>query len=137
MKQARSCILCIVCICFMLSAGCTAEKSSTDKLKDLEFTVLEETKVPEELMTKIREKKEAPFKITYADQGYLYIAQGYGARETSGYSIEVDSCYETANAVYIHTNLIGPAKEEQVSQSVTYPYVVVKLEWIEKHVVFE
>lgn len=137
MKIVKSCILCVLCICFTLISGCSAEKSSTDKLKDLEFTVLEETKVPEELMMKIEENKETPFKITYADQGYLYIAEGYGAKETSGYSIEVGSCYETANAVYIHTNLIGPAKDEQVSQAVTYPYVVVKLEFIEKNVVFE
>ena len=37
------------------------------KLRDLEFTVLSEEKIPEELKTIIDEKKAAPFQITYSD----------------------------------------------------------------------
>lgn len=59
-------------------------------------------------------KKSGPFKITYADKDALYIARGYGEQKTSGYSIEVKECYETENAIYIHTNLIGPSKEEKL-----------------------
>lgn len=123
-------------ILFLL-AGCSLKKDNTDKIKDLEFTVVEKGQEPQELLTMIEEKKQEPFKLTYGDNGYLYIAQGYGAKETSGYSIEVSECYEAANAIYIHTNLEGPSKDEQVEEKTTYPYVVVKLELIEKNVVFE
>lgn len=118
-------------------SGCSVQKTRTDKLKDLSFTVVEKESIPEEMKSKIDEKKENRFKITYADKGYLYIAEGYGEQDTSGYSIEVDECYETENAVYIHTNLLGPDKAEKVTEAKTCPYVVVKLEFIDKNIVFK
>lgn len=117
--------------------GCSAEKLSTEKLRDIDFTVIEQENIPEELMQMIEEKETQVFKLTYADQGALYIAEGYGAQPTSGYSIEVKECYETENAIYIRTNLLGPAKEEKIVETETYPYIVVKLEFIDKNVVFE
>ena len=62
---------------------------------------------------------------------------GYGTRPTSGYSIKVKALYETENAVYIQTELLGPSKEEKITEKQTYPYVVVKMEWIDKNIVFE
>lgn len=131
-------ILAILCIgIFGLLSGCSAEKISTEKLRDIEFTVVDEENIPEELEEMIDEKEEKPFKLTYADNGDLYIAVGYGEQKTSGYSIEVKELYETKNAIYIHTNLIGPAKDEKVLERKTYPYIVVKLEFIDKNVVFQ
>ena len=131
-------ILAIICMCFLsLMVGCSAEKLSTEKLRDIEFTVVDEENIPEELEEMIDEREEKPFKLTYADNGSLYIAVGYGEQTTSGYSIEVKELYETENAIYIHTNLIGPAKDEKIVERKTYPYLVVKLEFIDKNVVFE
>lgn len=135
MKKIWSCIA-GVCI-FLLLAGCSVKISNMDKIKDLEYTVVEKEKAPEELENMIAEQKKESFQLTFSDKGYLYIAKGYGGKETSGYSIEVVECYETEDAVYIHTNLVGPAKDEQVAESTTYPYVVLKLGAIEKNVVFE
>ena len=120
-----------------LFSGCSVEKMSTEKIRDIEFTVLDEEQIPEELEKRMSETREKSFKYTYADRGALYIAVGYGARDTSGYSIEVKELYETKNAIYIHTNLIGPANEEKIVESTTYPYIVVKLEYVDKNVVFE
>lgn len=125
-----------LCLCFVLS-GCSVKKLNTEKLKDIDFTVLEEENIPEELRAMIKEKETQPFKLTYADNGELYIAEGYGEQETSGYSIEVKECYETENAVYVHMNLIGPAKEEKIVEKKTYPYIVIKMEFIDKNVVFQ
>lgn len=135
MKKLILAILCMSMLC--LSVGCTAEKISMEKLRDIEFTVVPEKDIPEELEEMIDEKDEEPFKLTYADDGALYIAVGYGEQPTSGYSIEVKELYETENAIYIHTNLIGPAKDEKILERPTYPYIVVKLEYIDKNVVFE
>lgn len=107
------------------------EKKKEDKV------VFREEKIPEEFLTQIEEKKSGPFKITYADKDALYIARGYGEQKTSGYSIEVKECYETENAIYIHTNLIGPSKEEKIVEAKTFPYVAVKMQFIDKNVVFE
>lgn len=118
-------------------AGCKSEKAEIKKLKDLEFTVVEDADLPGELKEIIDEKKEEPFRLTYANKDNLYIVVGYGKQNSGGYSIAVEELYLTDNAIYIDTNLIGPSKEDNVSQGVTYPYVVVKLEYMDERVVFE
>lgn len=108
-----------------------------EKIKDLEYTVIAEDNIPKELLAKIEEKKENAFRLTFEDQGFLYICMGYGTQQTGGYSIAVNALYETANAIYIDTNLIGPSAEEKKNQVKSYPYVVVKTEFLDKPVVFE
>jgi len=135
MKRILSTILSI-CILITLCA-CSARELATEKVRDIDFTVVKEEDIPKELMTKIKEKETTPLKLTYADQGALYIAEGYGEQPTSGYSIEVKECFETKNAIYLHTNLLGPAKEEQIVEKATYPYIVIKMEFIDKNVVFQ
>lgn len=135
MKRFGIFVLSVCLLC--LAEGCSVKKTNTEKIRDVEFTVLEEDKLPEELQKMINEKKTEHFKITYADKGVLYIAEGYGTQQTSGYSIHVEECYETKNAIYIHTNLIGPQREEKIIEMETYPYVAVKMEFIDKNVVFQ
>ena len=118
------------------AAGCARQIDSSKKQRDLEFTVLDKEDIPEELGKLIEEKKEEPFRLSFADQGLLYIAEGYGARPTSGYSVEVSALYETEDAVCMHTTLMGPEKDEEIKEAVTYPYVVVQLEYIGKDIVF-
>ena len=135
MKKILSTILSL-CILISLCA-CSAKELATEKIQDIDFTVTEEKNIPEELLTMIEEKGASPFKLTYADNGALYIAEGYGEQPTSGYSIEVKECFETKNAIYVHTNLIGPSKDEKIVETKTYPYIVIKLEFIDKNVVFQ
>lgn len=123
-------------VCFMLAA-CSVEKLKTEKLRDIEFTVLNENEIPEEFMTEISEREKKTFKLTYEDQGYLYIAEGYGRQESSGYSIQVGELYETENAIYVRTDLIGPTNDEAIVERPTYPYIVLKMESVDKHVVFQ
>ena len=117
--------------------ACSVKKLSTEKIKDVEFTVVEEKEIPEELLDVIEQRKKEPFKVSFAQGEYLYIAIGYGPQETSGYSIELKECYETENAIYVHPNLIGPSKQEKIIETVTYPYIVIKMEFVDKHEVFE
>ena len=62
---------------------------------------------------------------------------GYGKQPTGGYSISVTELYETENAVYVHTNLLGPSAEELKKESPSYPHIVIKMEKRDKAVVFE
>ena len=75
--------------------------------------------------------------MTYEDQGMIYAAKGYGDQEMSGYSIIVDEVYESKDAVWIHTNLLGPKKGEKTEKRKTYPYIVIKLEQTDKYIVFK
>ena len=93
--------------------------------------------IPSELQLLIEENKSMPFKLTYSEQGKLYIVEGYGTQPTTGYSVEVNSLYETENAIYIDTNLLGPGKEEEIKEISTFPYVVVQLEALKKKVMFD
>lgn len=138
MRRLRLTALFLIIIITVLGTmGCKAEDTDVKKIKDLDFTVVEDADIPGELKEIIDEKKETPFKLSYSNKDYLYIVVGYGKQNSGGYSISVDQLYLTSNALYIDTNLIGPSKEDMVSQGVTYPYVVVKLEFMDKSVVFE
>ena len=133
-----SCAACVLPLFLAAAAsGCVTRHTETDKLKDLEFTVIDREDEPEELSAMIEEEKEHPFRMIYADQGEFYIAEGYGPQPTSGYSVEVEAVYETRDAVYIHTNLLGPEKGEETKEVTTYPYVVIQMEYIEKDVLFD
>lgn len=127
----------ISCLIISLSLiGCTMRTDKTEKLRDLEFTVLDKDEIPESFMAEISERVEKGFKLTFEDQGYLYIAEGYGKQDTSGYSIEAAELYETENAIYVQTDLIGPDNDEEIVERPTYPYIVLKTESVDKNVVF-
>lgn len=119
------------------AAGCGVEKTDNRKLEDLSYTILEDKEVPQEFLAIIEERKEQIFKLTYTDEENLYIAVGYGVQQTGGYSISINECYHTQNAIYFDTTLIGPSKGEQVNEAKSYPYLVIKTKNLEKNVVFE
>ena len=64
--------------CTFLLASCAFLSEETVKLRDLEFTVLSEEMVPQELLAILEEKKSEPFQFTYSDNEFLYICVGYG-----------------------------------------------------------
>lgn len=142
-KSYRIFLLWAIVIVIGLSGCGITTKDGNEKIKDIEFTVLGEENIPEELKQIIEEKKEKEFKITYQDSDFLYICVGYGKQETGGYSITVNDLYLTANAIYVDTNLIGPEPENreiykaQEKEGASYPYVVVKMEYLEETVVFD
>lgn len=135
--QKRFVSICLICLMCMGVYACGQKQDTMAKIKDLDCTVMAEDNIPEELLEKIEDKKKDAFKMTFEDQGFLYICVGYGTQQTGGYSIAVNALYETANAVYIDTNLIGPSPEEKSKPVASYPYVVVKTEFSQKPVVFE
>lgn len=116
--------------------GCAVQKNAEEKLRDLEFTVVAEEEQPEALKEVMEEKKISPFQISYTLGENLYLAIGYGEQQTGGYSISVDELYETESNIVINTTLLGPSPEEQVVQSITYPYIVIKTELLDKDVDF-
>ena len=127
---------CWIWILTLLLVGCGAQTQKSEKQKDLDFTVMDLEKVPEELRDVLEEKKKSPFKVTYEDDGYLYICVGYGEQETSGYSIAVEDLYLTDNEICVDTELLGPGNGEQTAAAVTCPYLVLKLEYLDRPVVF-
>lgn len=120
----------MLCACSLLS-------SERVRLRDLEFTILSQEKIPQELGAILEERKAQPFQLTYNDQEYLYICIGYGEQETGGYSITVNDLYLTDNAIYISTTLLGPDASEKDNKVLSYPYLVIKTEYLDQTVIFE
>ena len=118
-------------------SGCSVEETNRTKVADLEYTIIEDTRIPEELMTMIEEKKAADFKMTYELGEDLYIVRGYGEQATGGYSIRIKDCYLASNAILFDTELVGPRKGENASASPSYPYIVIKTENRDQSTIFE
>ena len=90
-----------------------------------------------ELESIIDEKKANSFKLTYADDEFLYIVIGYGQQKDSGYSIAVNDLYLTEDNIYVNTTLLGPEKSENIDKLPSCPYIVLKTDYIEKPIHFD
>lgn len=120
-----------------LWSGCGIEKTDGSKVRDLEYEIVEEENLPEELAAKIEEKKAADFKLTYEGDKDLYIVRGYGEQETGGYSIAVNELYLTDSNIVVSASLLGPDGTEQENKTPSFPYIVIKTEYLEQTVTFE
>ncbi len=116
-------------------SGCDRE-AEDENLTSVDFTVVSFEDIPKDFLTQIEEKKNADFRLTYTADGWLYIARGYGAQNSGGYSIAIKEVSMSDNAVYFDSELLGPKQGEAVNKLATYPYVVVKLEDAGRSVVF-
>ena len=140
LKKGKQCLILLVLSLLMAAAclfGCGKKEAAEDKIQDLEFTVVGDGEVPEELMKTIDEKKSDVFKLTYSDGQNLYIVTGYGEQPSGGYSITVEELYLTENSIMLDTELLGPENGEQAGTEKSYPYIVIKTEYLENPVVFQ
>ena len=114
----------------------------------MEYTVCDETKLPDELANIIEEKKNGVFKLSYVNNDAMYIAIGYGAHNRQNLSVIVEDVYKTDNAIYVETNLY--TKDEIESNELStdsdavkagtpsmYPYIVIKCDKYDLPVVFD
>ncbi len=118
-------------------SGCTVNGDNGDKVRDLDFSVVADTDIPQELRQIIAEKQQSPFKLTYSDDKNLYIVVGYGKQASGGYSIAVNDLYLTDNSIVLDTELIGPGKGENTGTEPSYPFIVIRTEMSELPVVFQ
>ena len=120
---------------FLALCGCGTE-ADMKKIRDVEYTVVAEPEIPEELKKAIEERKAEEFQFIYQSGGELYIAKGYGTQQTSGYSISAKELYLTEECLVFDTELTGPGEGQKVQETNTYPYIVVKTEYMDKNVIF-
>ncbi len=137
-KRWKNVTVAVLLLCMILT-GCGMPGGENIKLRDLDFTVLSEKKIPEELQTVIAEKGNEPFQLTYSDNQNLYISIGYGQQKTGGYSIAVDELYLTDDAIHVSTSLLGPdiTGQKEGAGKPTTPYIVIKTELLDKIVLYD
>lgn len=125
----------------MLLFLCSACGNVNDKERfDIDFTVCNDTKLPQELLEIINEKKDKPFKLSYSNSSYMYIAVGYGEMPRANYNVVIENLFATSEAIYIETNLfteqMSPTDAIPRGESSMYPYIVVKCEKYEIPVIY-
>ena len=76
-----------------------------------------------------------PVSYTHLDV-YKRQAVGYGVQPTGGYSISVNELYLTDNSIVVNTELKGPEKGENAGAEQSFPYIVIRTEYLENPVVF-
>lgn len=126
----------LILLCSLSACG----KKEEEARKDIDFTVCDKTKLPEELVEIIEEKKHKVFKLSYINNDYMYIVIGYGEKNRQNLNVVVEDLYLTDNAIYVETNLI--TEEEKEDNQMTggasmYPYIVLKCEKYDLPVVFD
>ena len=135
MKKKICALLVVGCLLGMLQ-GCSAYEKEK-KISDVEYTVMCPEDVPQELADEIKNLKYKEFQLSYEDGEYLYVAKGYGKRNSSGFNISVKEMYVTEHTLVFDTEITGPKEGQDVSEKATTPYVVVKMEAMDKQVVFK
>lgn len=118
-----------LCLC-----GCSREGQEQGGRREIDFTVVEQEKLPQELRQIIEKNKKDEIRMTYVDEGELYLVRGYGEQKTGGYNISVVECTEDEAGIYLDTRLTGPSNQDNLSKDPSYPCLVVKMEARDKNV---
>lgn len=129
-------LLCLI-ITGIVVTGCAGKTQPKDKLRDLEFSVLDEKDIPEPLMEVIQKNLKTEMKLSYQKDGELYLARGFGEQPTGGYSIAISQVYLAEDGIHGKFQLIGPEHGEKLTETPSYPYVVIQMEDLEESIHFE
>lgn len=124
-------LLSIISISVIIMTGCAATQDMPEKIRDLDFTIVESGEEPQALVDIISEKKKEAFQMSYTLGEDLYIVIGYGEQVSGGYSIQVNECYEAESSIFVDTTLLGPESQEEITNTPTCPYIVIKTECIQ------
>ncbi|MDO5154490.1 MAG: protease complex subunit PrcB family protein [Eubacteriales bacterium] len=136
--KKRIFIVVMFCV-FFLSAlvGCRFQETEEEKIKDLDYTICDDGKLPQELVKIIEKKKTEPFKLTYRTKEYLYIVVGYGAQDRTDLDVLLTELYLTKNAIFVDTDLVSKEDEKLKNDLMSYPYIAVKCELYDQEVTFK
>ena len=127
--------LCIcICIPFL---SCCSFKNTDAKGDNVDYTIVTGSEIPDELKKIIKKRRNKAFELSYNDGEYLYVAKGYGQKDTNGYDITVKGFYKSDDNLIFDTCLNGPKTNENVSVKLSYPYIVIKTEYMNNSIIFK
>lgn len=139
MKRIKAIFLFTMLGIFFLAAltGCKLEETDEKKIKDLDYTICDESKLPDTLVELINERKKEPFKLTYRTKDYLYIVVGYGAQDRTDLSVVMTELYLTDNSIFVNTDMTAIEDTTLEDNQVSYPWLAVKCEHYDLPVIFK
>lgn len=92
----------------------------------VKYEICTEKNMPERLQKILEKRKKKPGTFAYKNSRYTYLVVCYGEKPYSGYSVRVEECWKDEEQLYLETQLIGPAAGEEVIETLTYPFLVVR-----------
>lgn len=122
----------IFCLCLN---GCTVlninsfhfgKLGKKEQGQAVKYEICSGKNMPERLQKIIEERKKKPGTFAYKNSKYTYLVVCYGEKSYSGYSVRVEQCWKDKEQLYLETQLIGPAAGEEVVETLTYPFLVVR-----------
>lgn len=134
MKKIKMALLAVLGAALL--TGCGAIEQEPQKVEDLDYTLVAEADIPQELLTQIDAAKTQEMKLTFFDGECLYLVKGYG-EQPAGSSIQVLELYQAEDGIVFDTQLLGGGQNEESETTSAYPYIVVKVQSGEQNVVFQ
>ena len=136
-KQCQKMLAAFLCAALFLSLWGCGKKLEKEKGKDVEYTICQEQNLPGMLKKTLEDKKEKPGTFTWKNSMYTYLVVCYGRQKYSGYSIRVEECTMRKESLYLRTQLIGPSAGEPVTETETFPWIVVRCDQTEAICIIE
>lgn len=99
--------------------------------KPIHFEIVETEKINENqtLSDWYKENLETPGFHTLTDEQWHYVLVAAGERSTGGYNLQIGSVTQvTPGTAYIDATLVAPSKDEVVTQALTYPSILIRLD---------
>lgn len=137
LNRAGRIVLAVLLLGLTLTSGCTFAKIEKEEAEALDYTVVKEEDIPQELKRLVEEKKEKEFQMTYKSDDFLYLLRGYGRQMSGGYSIQVEDLSLSDDAIFLKTTLLGPGEKEKQTREPSYPYIVIKMPYRQEPVKFQ
>lgn len=136
-KKKKKPILGFIVFLFVSFFITACDSREVKKIKDLDYTICDESRLPKELVSIIHEKKQTPFKLTYATKEYLFIVVGYGEQNRTNLNVIMENLFLTEKAIHVETNLVSGEESEIRNNMMSYPYIAIKCELHDQPVIFE
>lgn len=119
-------IFCFFFSALLLLAGCGRSINLEENKEKVEYVICKESNLPAHLKDLLEEKKKKSGTFTYSNSMYTYLVVCYGPQPYSGYSVRIEECCRTSEALYLRTQLIGPSSSEPVVETETFPFLVIR-----------
>lgn len=128
-------------VLLLLCAGCSADVLTKKEGRDLEFTVVSRSELPEEVEAVLDEHLGTSFQTACQYKDSLYLLCGYPPQSAGGYSIRVNRLTAADDAIYFQAELVGPegaiTGEPEDAEEKSAPWIAVKTEYLDLPVIFE
>lgn len=119
------CLLGACLLAALLTGGCRWIRIEEEERTPINYTIVKQSELPEELRRMIEEKKAEDFGMSCRLGEDLYLVRGYGTQMSGGYSIQIDEVSQNSGAVFFYTHLEGPQTPVHRGEP-SYPIIVVK-----------